>query len=179
MIYYINRVQAASRQEKTDLARFGLPFLQRWVMWAASALMCSAMVYHPKVQRWAFCHWGVPMVDNSGCRHAYGTKHSTNQPWPPPNKSTPSFWRCGKYRNDIWKMVKALYKAPIGFAKPKPCNSVYSIALFLETRCEGIQLCFEAHKLPVKERRAKPPREGQGTPVSQDQTCVPSAQASG
>ena len=51
MIYYINRVQAASRQEKTDLARFGLPFLQRWVMWAASALMCSAMVYHPKVQR--------------------------------------------------------------------------------------------------------------------------------
>ena len=29
-------VKASSRHEKTDLARFGLPFLQRWVTWAAS-----------------------------------------------------------------------------------------------------------------------------------------------
>lgn len=27
--------EAASRQERADLARFGLPFLQRWVTWAS------------------------------------------------------------------------------------------------------------------------------------------------
>ena len=181
-------VKASSRHEKTDLARFGLPFLQRWVTWAASGMTATASHHltatsHTQALMSIPYFWGALMVDNFGCRCA------TQVPCFALFYHVLSFY--------VWLVLwqNRFETAPLANVIPARAELFESLALkrkrsksnnyspntlqtfvfFKIISCTPLLKCIKsfsdafasrlvkAHKLPVKERRAKPPREGQGT----------------